>query len=51
MSSAAPVLPRRTDFTAVTQSDLDDVAADLNDRPGQTLKWNSPCQALDEALR
>jgi len=43
--------PRRTDFTAVTQSDLDQVAAELNDRPRQTLKWKSPCQALDEALR
>jgi IS30 family transposase len=43
--------PRRTDFTAVTQSDLDRVAAELNDRPRQTLKWKSPCQALDEALR
>jgi IS30 family transposase len=43
--------PRSTDFTAVTQSDLDRVAAELNDRPRQTLKWKSPCQALDEALR
>jgi IS30 family transposase len=44
-------LPRRTDFTAVTQSDLDRIAAELNDRPRQTLKWRTPCQALDEALR
>jgi IS30 family transposase len=43
--------PRRTDFKAITQSDLDNVAAELNDRPRQTLKWKSPCQALDEALR
>jgi IS30 family transposase len=43
--------PRSTDFKAVTQSDLDQVAAELNDRPRQTLKWKSPCQALDEALR
>ena len=43
--------PRRTDFKSVTQSDLDDVAGELNDRPRQTLKWKSPCQALDEALR
>jgi IS30 family transposase len=43
--------PRRTDFTAVTQSDLDQVAAELNDRPRQTLGWKSPCQALDEALQ
>jgi IS30 family transposase len=43
--------PRSTDFKAVTQSHLDQVAAELNDRPRQTLKWKSPCQALDEALR
>ena len=43
--------PRSTDFRAVTQSDLDAVAAELNDRPRQTLGWKSPCQALDQALR
>ena len=43
--------PRRTDFKAITQSDLDDVAAELNERPRQTLGWKTPCQALDEALR
>ena len=43
--------PRSTDFRAVTQSDLEEVAAGLNDRPRQTLQWKSPCQALDEALR
>ena len=43
--------PRSTDFTTVTQSDLDHVAAELNGRPRQTLQWKTPCQALDEALR
>jgi IS30 family transposase len=43
--------PRRTDFRLVTQSDLDRVAAELNDRPRQTLAWKTPCQVLDEALR
>jgi IS30 family transposase len=43
--------PRSTDFRALTQRDLDAVAAELNDRPRQTLEWKSPCQALDEALR
>jgi IS30 family transposase len=43
--------PRSTDFRALTQSDLDAVAAELNDRPRQTLEWKSPCQALDQALR
>jgi IS30 family transposase len=43
--------PRSTDFRAITQSDLDAVAAELNDRPRQTPEWKSPCQALDQALR
>jgi IS30 family transposase len=43
--------PRRTDFRGLTQSDFDNVAAELNGRPRQTLGWKSPCQALDEALR
>ena len=43
--------PRSIDFKTVTQSDLDQVAAELNNRPRQTLKWKSPCQTLDDALR
>jgi IS30 family transposase len=43
--------PRSTDFLALTQRDLDNVAAELNGRPRQTLGWKSPCQALDQALR
>ena len=42
---------RRTDFRALTQDDLDRVAAELNERPRQTLGWRTPSQALDEALR
>ena len=43
--------PKRTDLKVHSQADLDRVAAELNDRPRQTLKWKSPSQALDEALR
>src|SRR6516225_3447153 len=43
--------PRSTDFRALTQSDLDRIAAELNGRPRQTLGWKSPCQALDQALQ
>jgi IS30 family transposase len=43
--------PRGTDFRVLTQRDFDVIAAELNDRPRQTLGWKSPCQALDEALR
>jgi hypothetical protein len=43
--------PKRTEIANYSQADLDDVAAQLNDRPRQTLGWRSPSQALDEALR
>ena len=43
--------PKRTDLTLHSQADLDAVAAELNDRPRQTLGWRSPSQSLDEALR
>jgi IS30 family transposase len=43
--------PKRTEIAHFTQAELDDVAAELNGRPRQTLGWRSPSQALDEALR
>jgi len=43
--------PKRTEIAHLTQADLDDVAAELNERPRQTLGWKSPSQALDEVLR
>jgi transposase, IS30 family len=43
--------PKRTEIAHFTQADLDDVAAELNGRPRQTLRWKTPSQALDEALR
>jgi len=44
-------LPRRLDFRTLTQSDLDAIAQELNERPRQTLKFKSPSQALAEVLR
>jgi IS30 family transposase len=43
--------PKRSDLKTHTQADLDHVAAELNNRPRQTLGWMSPSEALDEALR
>ena len=43
--------PKRSEIAHYTQAELDAVAAELNDRPRQTLGWRSPSQALDEALR
>jgi IS30 family transposase len=43
--------PKRSDLAPFSQTDLDDVAAELNGRPRQTLGWLSPSEALDAALR
>ena len=43
--------PKRTEIAHYSQADLDQVAAELNGRPRQTLGWRSPSQALDEALQ
>src|SRR4029453_13976254 len=43
--------PKRSRLRAPPQADLDAVAAELNNRPRQTLGWLSPSEALDEALR
>ena len=43
--------PKRTEIAHYTQAELDDVAAELNGRPRQTLGWKTPSQALDEALQ
>jgi IS30 family transposase len=49
--TATPVLPKRSDLAPFSQHDLDTVAAELNERPRQTLGWVTPSQALDKALR
>ena len=43
-------LPRRLDFRTLTQTDLDAIAQELNERPRQTLGFKTPSQALDEVL-
>ena len=43
--------PKGTNLAAITQDELDTVAAELNGRPRQTLGWVKPCEALDELLR
>jgi transposase, IS30 family len=42
---------RRTDFRALSQHELNRVAAELNGRPRQTLGWRTPSQVLNEALQ
>ena len=43
--------PKGTDMAALTQSDLDFAAHQLNGRPRQTLNWKTPSQKLAEALQ
>lgn len=44
-------LPRKTLMHTISQAQLDDIAAELNGRPRQTLGFMTPSEALDEALR
>lgn len=44
-------LPRTVSMRDYTQADLNDIAAELNGRPRQTLGFKTPSEALNEALR
>jgi transposase, IS30 family len=44
-------LPRRLNFRELTQDHFDAIAAELNDRPRQTLGFKTPSEALAEVLR
>ena len=39
-----------TDFTAITQAQLDDTAAKLNTRPRRILSYATPAEALNDLL-
>ena len=43
--------PKGRSLAAVSQDDLDEVAARLNSRPRQTLDFMTPSQVLEQALR
>jgi IS30 family transposase len=40
----------QTDFRTLTQHDLDQVAAELNERPRETLGWATPAATLNQLL-
>ena len=42
--------PKGTDLSVVSQEQLDAVAAELNDRPRQTLGWLKPSEAFAEVV-
>jgi IS30 family transposase len=44
-------LPKRSDLAASSQVELDQIAAELNGRPRQTLGWATPAEKMAELLR
>lgn len=44
-------LPRSADLEAYEQTDLDDIVAELNARPRQTLGWMTPSEKLEAVLQ
>ncbi|MGI8571163.1 MAG: IS30 family transposase, partial [Solirubrobacteraceae bacterium] len=44
-------LPRKLDLAARSQVELDQIAAELNGRPRQTLGWATPAEKMEQLLR
>ncbi len=43
-------LPRSTDFSTVTPSQLDQIADELNERPREPLGWHTPAEKFNELV-
>jgi IS30 family transposase len=44
-------LPRKLDLATRSQLELDQIAAELNSRPRQTLHWRTPAEKMEALLR
>ena len=44
-------LPKGSDLAAHSQTELDQIAAQLNGRPRQTLGWATPAEKMEQLLR
>jgi IS30 family transposase len=44
-------LPKGSDLAACSQVALDQIAAELNERPRKTLAWQTPAEKMDQLLR
>ena len=44
-------LPKRTDFTTLTQSELDDIIAEINNRPRKRLDYYTPNEVFSKELK
>ena len=43
-------MPKGSDLTDLSQTWLNDVAALMNNRPGKTLGWKTPAEAMAEEI-
>jgi len=49
-SGVCDIFPKGTDFSAITEAELDTVADELNDRPRKRLEFAKPTEQLAELL-